>query len=388
MTSACRLSPARQTSAHRTSPVRQTPSATTPPDVRQTTAPACRPSPDRHLSTSSGTVTEEPQQDTTLVDPSPELFESTGLTVETFLGFEDSRAEVSSQTLEKSPELRTSEAPRAAAPQDGEVVPRTSVGLASGIGSFFRPDLLQDSSEDDEVEVQQPAVSTSLSAQMQLVADVQEGQDPSNIQRVNNLAAEMNVSQDSFRVVVGSRLDAIERTMDKMANGLLEMQKAHADSAAEIQKTRREDHRETMDILQILAQSINRLVKNTSCLAHSNDNMSVSHRHSASSQQIIATTLQMTYDKLPEPAHEHAGDPPLPPSRATWTPPPTSWYRRSQMYQGYTGMYPTHQMPPPPTPAATSTAAWAPRPSQPTTQPPRTSTPHQEEEEDPDRHPP
>ncbi|XP_063786527.1 uncharacterized protein LOC134935309 [Pseudophryne corroboree] len=286
--------------------------------------------------------------------------------------------------------MRTSEAPGAAASQDGEVMPRTSSGFASGIGSYYRPDLIQDSSEDDEVEVQQPAVSTSLTAQMQLVADAQEGQDPSNVRRVNNLAAEMNVSQDSFRVVVGSRLDAIEKTMDKMANGLLEMQKTHADSAAEILKTRREDHRETMDILYILATSINRLVENTSCLAHSNDNMSESHRQSSSSQQIIATTLQMIYEKLPEPAHQHAGDPPIPPSRATRTLPslPTlpSWYRRSHMYQGHTGMYPTHQMPPPP--AATSTATRAPRPSQPTTQPPRTSTPYQEEDQDPDRLPP
>ncbi|XP_063790132.1 uncharacterized protein LOC134945044 [Pseudophryne corroboree] len=301
MSSARRPSPARQTSARRTSPVRQTPSATTPPDGRQTTSPARRPSPDRHLSRSSGTVTEEPQQDTTLVDPSPELFESTGLTDETFLGFEDSHAEVSSQTLEKSPELRTSEAPGAAAPPDGEEVPRTSSGLASGIGSFFRPDLLQDSS-DDEVEVQQPAVSTSLSAQMQLVADVQEGQDPSNVQRVHTLASEITSRQDTYTNVVGTRLDSIERTMEKMANGLAEMQKAHADSTAEIQKTRREDHRETMDILHVLATSMTKLVDNTSCLAHSVDNMSESHRHSASSQQIIATTLQMMYDKLPEPA--------------------------------------------------------------------------------------
>ncbi|XP_063819383.1 myb-related transcription factor, partner of profilin-like [Pseudophryne corroboree] len=65
---------------------------------------------------------------------------------------DDSRAEVSSRTLEKSPELRISEAPGAAAPQDGEEVPQTSRGLASGIGHFYRPDLLQDSSEDDEVE--------------------------------------------------------------------------------------------------------------------------------------------------------------------------------------------------------------------------------------------
>ncbi|XP_063775691.1 uncharacterized protein LOC134911386 [Pseudophryne corroboree] len=227
---------------------------------------------------------------------------------------------------------------------------------------------------------------------MQLVADVQEGQDPSNVQRVHTLAAEMNVCQDSFRVVVGSRLDAIERTMDKMANGLLEMQKAQADSTDEIQKTRREDHRETMDILQLLATSINRLVENTTCLAHSSNNMSESHRHSASSQHIIATTLQMMYDKLPEPARQHAGDPPLPPSQATWTPPslppPQSWYRQSQLYQGYTGMFPTHQMPPPPTPAATSAPARAPRLIQPTTLPPRTSTPHQEEDQDPDRLPP
>ncbi|XP_063819694.1 serine/arginine repetitive matrix protein 1-like [Pseudophryne corroboree] len=265
--SARRKSPARQTSAHRTSPVRQTPSATTPPAGRQTTSPARRPSPARHLSRSSRTVTKEPQQDTTLVDPSPELFDSTGLTDETFLGFEDSRAEVSSQTLEKSPELRTSEAPGAAAPPDGEgfylflgrggggapflyslltlifcfllqtEVPRTSSGLASGIGSFFRPDLLQDSS-DDEVEVQQPAVSTSLSAQMQLVADVQEGQDPSNVQRVHTLAAEMTSRQDTYTNVIGTRLDAIEKIMEKMANGLVEMQKAHADSTAEMQKTR------------------------------------------------------------------------------------------------------------------------------------------------------
>ncbi|XP_063816846.1 uncharacterized protein LOC135056055 [Pseudophryne corroboree] len=274
--SARRPSPARQTSACRTSPVRQTPSATTPPDWRQTTSPARRPSPDRHLSRSSGTVTEEPQQDTTLVDPSPELFESTGLTDETFLGFEDSRAEVSSRTLEKSPELRTSEAPGAAAPQDGEEVPRTSRGLASGIGPFYRPDLLQDSSEDDKVEVQQPAVSTSLSAQMQLVADVQEGQDPSNVQRVHTLASQITSRQDTYTSVVGTRLDAIERTMENMANGLVQMQKAHADSTAEMQKTRREDHRETMDILHILATSMNGLVENTSCLAHSVDNMSES----------------------------------------------------------------------------------------------------------------
>ncbi|XP_063797677.1 uncharacterized protein LOC134965022 [Pseudophryne corroboree] len=156
------LSPVHQTtSAHRLSPVRQTPSATTPQDGRQTTAPARRPSPDRRLSRSSGTVTEEPQ-DTPLVDPSPDLFESTGLTDETFLGFEDSRADVSSQTLEKSSETRTSGAPGAAASQDGEVVPRTSSGLASGIGSYFRPDLLQESSEDDEVEVQEAPVTTGI----------------------------------------------------------------------------------------------------------------------------------------------------------------------------------------------------------------------------------
>ncbi|XP_063786567.1 uncharacterized protein LOC134935420 [Pseudophryne corroboree] len=227
---------------------------------------------------------------------------------------------------------------------------------------------------------------------MQLVADVQQGQDPSNVQRVHTLASEITSRQDTYTNVVGTRLDTIEKIMEQMANGLVEMQKAHADSTAEMQKTRREDHRETMDILHILATSINRLVENTSCLAHSIDNMSESQRHSASSQQIIATTLQMMYDKLPEPAHQHAGEPPLPPSQATWTPPslppPPSWYRRSQLYQGYTGMYPTHQMPPPPTPATTSTPARPPRPSQHTPQPPRASTPHQEEEEDPDGQPP
>ncbi|XP_063788818.1 serine/arginine repetitive matrix protein 1-like [Pseudophryne corroboree] len=188
--SARRPSPARQTSARRTSPVRQTPSAPTPPAGRKTTLPARRASPARDLSRSSGTVTQEPQEDTTLVDQSPELFESTGLTDETFLGFCDSRADASSHTQEKSPELRTSEAPGAEAPQDGEgkcfvffwvggspflysfltlllcffilqiEVPRTSSGFASGIGPYFRPDLLQDES-DDEVEVPQPAVSTS-----------------------------------------------------------------------------------------------------------------------------------------------------------------------------------------------------------------------------------
>ncbi|XP_063790116.1 putative uncharacterized protein DDB_G0294196 [Pseudophryne corroboree] len=227
---------------------------------------------------------------------------------------------------------------------------------------------------------------------MQLVADVQQGQDPSNFQRVNTLAAEMKVSQDSFWVVVGTRLDAIEKTMDKMANGLVDMQKALDDNMAETQKTRREDHRETIDILHVLATSINRLVDNTSCLAHSVDNMSESQRHSASSHQIIATTLQMIYDKLPEPAQQHAGEQPHPPPQATLTPPalapPRSWYGRSQLYQGYTGMYPTYQMPPPPTPAASSTPARPRRPSQHTTQPPRASTPHQEEEEDPDGQPP
>ncbi|XP_063786626.1 putative uncharacterized protein DDB_G0294196 [Pseudophryne corroboree] len=227
---------------------------------------------------------------------------------------------------------------------------------------------------------------------MQLVADVQEGQDPSNVQRVHTLAAEMNVCQDNFWDVVGTRLDAIEKTMEKMANGLVEMQKALADSTAESQKTRREDHRETMDILQVLATSINRLVDNTSCLAHSVDNMSESQRHSAASHQIIATTLQMMYDKLPEPAHQHAGEPPHPQSQDTRTPPalppPPSWYGWSQLYQGYRGMYPTYQMPPPPTPATSSTPARPLRPIQCTPQPPRASTPHQEEEEDPDGQPP
>ncbi|XP_063775175.1 putative uncharacterized protein DDB_G0294196 [Pseudophryne corroboree] len=227
---------------------------------------------------------------------------------------------------------------------------------------------------------------------MQLVADVQEGQDPSNVQRVHTLAAEMTARQDTYTNVVETRLDAIEKIMEKMANGLVEMQKAHADSTTEMQKTRREDHRETMDILHVLATSINRLVENTLCLAHSVDNMSESQRLSASSNQIIATTLQMMYDKLPEPAHQHAGEPPHPPSQATRTPPslppPPSWYGRSQLYQGYTGMYHTHQMPQPPTPAASSTPARPLRPSQRTPQPPRASTPHQEEEEDPDGQPP
>ncbi|XP_063772935.1 serine/arginine repetitive matrix protein 1-like [Pseudophryne corroboree] len=385
------LSPVHQTtSAHRLSPVRQTPSATTPQDGRQTSAPARRPSPDRRLSDSSGTVTEEPQ-DTTLVDPSPDLFESTGLTDETFLGFEDSRADVSSQTLEKSSETRTSGAPGAAASQDGEVVPRTSSGLASGIGSYFRPDLLlQESSEDDEVEVQEAPVTTSLPAQIQVVADIQEGQNPSTVQRVHTLASEIGTRQDTYTNVVGSRLDNIERTMEKMANSLLELQKTLSDSTATILQVRMQDHRESMTVLNILAESMTRLVDNTACLVASNQNMSESHRHSSSSQQVIATTLQMIYDKLPGTAYQHAGDPPYPPSQATRTPRTLpqvpSQYRQSQMYQGYTGMYPTPQMPPPP--ATQSSAAWAQRTSQHTPQPPRTSTPYQGEEEDPDRLPP
>ncbi|XP_063781079.1 uncharacterized protein LOC134929340 [Pseudophryne corroboree] len=226
---------------------------------------------------------------------------------------------------------------------------------------------------------------------MQVVADVQEGQNPSTVQRVHTLASEITTRQDTYTNVVGGRLDNIERTMEKMSNSLLEMQKTLSDSTATILQVRMQDHRETMDVLHILAESMGRLVENTTCLAHSNTNMSESHRQSSSSQQLIATTLQMIYDKLPEPAHQHAGDPPFPPSQATRTPRTLpqvpSQYRQSQMYQGYTGMYPTHQMPPPP--AATSTAAWAQRPSQRTTMPPRTSTPHtQEEHQDLDRLPP
>ncbi|XP_063813406.1 uncharacterized protein LOC135051251 [Pseudophryne corroboree] len=178
--------------------------------------------------------------------------------------------------------------------------------------------------------------------------------------------------------------------MEKMSNSLLELQKTLSDSTATILQVRMQDHRENVNVLHILAESMTRLVDNSSCLAESNKNMSESHRHSSSSQQVIATTLQMIYDKLPGPAHQHAGDPPYPPSQATRTPRTLpqvpSQYRQSQMYQGYTGMYPTPQMPPPP--ATQSSAAWAQRPSQHTTQPPRTSTPYQGEEEDPDRLPP
>ncbi|XP_063814504.1 splicing factor 3B subunit 4-like [Pseudophryne corroboree] len=193
----------------------------------------------------------------------------------------------------------------------------------------------------------------------------------------------MTSRQDTYTNVVGTRLDAIEKTVEKMANGLVDIQKALADSTAETQKTRPEDHMESMDILHVLATSINRLVDNTSCLAHSVDNMSESQRYSAASQQIIAITLQMIYDKLHEPAEQHAGEPPHPPPQATRTPPalppPQSWYGRSQLYQGYAGIYPSYQMPPPP--AASSTPARPPRPPQRTPQPPRAPTPQEEEED-------
>ncbi|XP_063807215.1 uncharacterized protein LOC134995862 [Pseudophryne corroboree] len=225
---------------------------------------------------------------------------------------------------------------------------------------------------------------------MNVVADIQEGQNPSTVQRVHTLASEIGTRQDTYTNVVGSRLDNIERTMEKMSNNLHELQKTISDSTATILQIIIEDRRENRNILNIMSDSLVKLVEKNTCLAESNKNMSDSHRHSASSQQVMATTLQMIYDKLPVPAHQHAGDPPYPPSQATRThrtlPQVPSQYSQSQMYQGYTGMYPTPQMPPPP--AAHSSTAWAPRASRHTPQHPRTSTPYQGEEEDPDRLPP
>ncbi|XP_063804884.1 uncharacterized protein LOC134983106 [Pseudophryne corroboree] len=381
------------TPTRRPLPTRRTSPAPRPAPVRQistarSTSPARRASPARDQSSrSSETVTEEPQEaDITLytVDPSPDLFESTWLTDETFSGSDDSSADASIRSQEMSPDLRPREAPGASAAQNAEEVPHTSSGLALGISPYFRPDLLQEEL-DDEMDVQQPAVFTTLSAQMQLVTDVQQGQDPSRVQRVSNLATEMLQRQDSFRDVINTRLGAIEKSMEKMATVMVEMQKAMAHSMAVLIETRQKDHRERLDVLHSLVTSINRLVENTACLSQSSHNMSESQRHSAASAQLIATTLQMIYDKLPESAQQHAIQPPHLPPPATLTPPglspPQPWNGQSHQYQGYAGMYPIYEMPLPQTPASTSTQERPLRPIQRTQQPPRTPSPPQEEED-------
>ncbi|XP_063804848.1 uncharacterized protein LOC134983084 [Pseudophryne corroboree] len=317
----------------------------------------------------------------------PRLLESSCVTDNTLKGFKARHSERSSVTSRRL-------SGKVLEPQDeGEKMPQSqsSTRALTGIRHYFRPNLRQEESDEEDMDVQ-PAVSTPLASQIRLVGDFQQWQDPSIVQRLQNLIAEIHQRQDSFRDVVNTRLENIEKTVERMANSLAEIEKGKG--APEIEKNRQEDQMTTMEILNILTTSMRKLEENKTCLYNSLRDMCESQRQIAASSILIANVLKFISEKLPWTAQYGTLPPPPPPPPAEQTPyafaPAGPWYGQSPwygpQYQGYPKMYPMFQQHPPSTMTPASVAAAssaAPRPPQ-RHKAPRRTPPRQDPEEEED----